>query len=257
MNPYLESPNAWRDFHESFLPRMRDVLNETLGENYFIRIEENLYIRHPLDDGKQLFAVADAAVMTPAITQPFESRFASSAAVMTAPVQVAIPISMETDSEIYLEIVEMHRDQVVTVIELLSPSNKSAGENRRAYLLKRERILASDAHLVEIDLLRGGERLPVEDLPRCDYYALVSRADARPVADLWPLALRDRLPVIPIPLNPPDADILLDLQSLLDQVYDAAGYAKHIYRHSPQPRLSANDSKWAEEIIDKLTHNRS
>ena len=102
---------------------------------------------------------------------------------------------------------------------------------------------------VELDLLRGGPRLPVDGLATCDYCVLVSRSEERPKVGLWPIGLRDRLPVIPIPLRVPDPDVRLDLQVALHRVYDAAKYAKRIYRGTPQPPLSPEDQAWAREIL--------
>src|SRR5947209_7041952 len=84
-------------------------------------------------------------------------------------------------------------------------------------------------YLVKIDLRRGGARPQLPALPACDYYVLVSRYQERPRVGLWPIGLRERLPVIPVPRTPPDADVPLDLQALLQRVYDAADYGKYIY----------------------------
>jgi hypothetical protein len=103
-------------------------------------------------------------------------------------------------------------------------------------------------NLVEIDLLRGGPRLPLEDLPPCDYYALVARPEDHPRVAVWPLGARDPLPIIPIPLRPADGDAKLDLQAVLHRVYDAAGYRHYIYDGAPNPRLSKEDSAWAGQL---------
>jgi hypothetical protein len=103
--------------------------------------------------------------------------------------------------------------------------------------------------LVEIDLLRGGERMPVEEMPACDYIVMVSRSYERPRVELWPLALRDPLPTIPIPLRRGDRDATIDLQRLLHEQFDAAGYEDYIYRGRPQPPLSEIDAKWAESLV--------
>ena len=156
--------------------------------------------------------------------------------------------AVDIERHSYLEIRDRQRRQLVTVIELLSPSNKSSGPDRDQYLGKRERILASRTHLVELDLLRGGPRLPLEDLPACDYYAMVSRCNERPRVGLWPIGLRDRLPTIPIPLLPPDPDARLDLQAVLNHVYDAAGYEDYVYANPPEPALGEADAAWARQF---------
>ena len=149
----------------------------------------------------------------------------------------------------YLEIRDRLGRELVTVIELLSPSNKRAGADREAYLAKRRELLRSTAHLVEIDLLRGRSPMPSEDRPECDYSVMVSRAEKRRAADFWPIMLRDRLPVIPIPLRPPDDAVPVDLQEVLHRAYDGAGYERFIYGGSPEPGLSADDAAWAREFV--------
>lgn len=139
----------------------------------------------------------------------------------------------EFERQTYLEIRDRASREVVTVLELLSHTNK--GRHRDQYLVKRDKILAGSAHLVEMDLLRGGEPMPSPDRPACDYSVVVSRAERRPEADFWPIGLRDPLPTIPIPLRGPDRDATLDLQALLNRVYDAGRYARYVYEDRPQP----------------------
>jgi hypothetical protein len=135
------------------------------------------------------------------------------------------------------------------VIELLSPSNKRAGDDREQYLAKRRELLRSSAHLVEIDLLRGWTPMPQESRPECDYSVIVSRAEKRRAADFWPIRVRDRLPVIPIPLRAPDAAVAVDLQEVLHRAYDGPGYEHFIYNGKPEPNLSASDTAWAEQLV--------
>jgi hypothetical protein len=149
----------------------------------------------------------------------------------------------------YLEIRDREGHELVTVLELPSPANKRPGPDREQYLAKRRQLIASPVHLVEIDLLRGGPRLPVEGLGECDYYLMVSRAEDRPDVGLWPLRLADRLPPIHIPLRPPHPDARLDLQELLHRLYDAAGYGDYIYAGTPQPPLQGERAAWAEQVL--------
>ena len=138
----------------------------------------------------------------------------------------------------------------MTVLELLSPTNKYNGPDRVQYLGKRGSLLASRVHFVEIDLLRGGTRMPFETpLPLCDYCVMVSRMENRPEAELWPISLRDSLPTIPVPVRESDPDAVIDLQAALHHIYDAAGYANYIYEGWPEPRLSAEDAIWAKALL--------
>jgi hypothetical protein len=101
---------------------------------------------------------------------------------------------------------------------------------------------------MEIDLLRGGRPMALENRPKCDYSVLVSRAEAPPWAGFWPVRLRQRLPVIPIPLLPADPDARIDLQEVFHHVYDSAGYADFIYAGKPEPRRSSKDAVWARTL---------
>jgi hypothetical protein len=124
------------------------------------------------------------------------------------------------------------------VIELLSPSNKRPGPDREQYLATRGVFLASHAHLVEIDLLRYRAPLPTEDpRPECTYSVLISRSEKWPRADFWSIKLRDRLPVVPVPLHTGQPDATLDLQAILNRVYDEGGFAYLIYDGEPDPPL--------------------
>ncbi|MGO9600587.1 MAG: DUF4058 family protein [Isosphaeraceae bacterium] len=114
---------------------------------------------------------------------------------------------------------------------------------------KRGVILASRANLVEIDLLRRQAALPTESpRPDCTYSVLVSRSEKRPSAEFWPIGLRDRLPSIPVPLRPAQPDATLDLQAVLDRVYDEGGFAYLIYDGVPDPPIDHEDSAWAQEL---------
>ncbi len=171
---------------------------------------------------------------------------------MTAPARVTVPPPVELLRMSYMEIRDADSEDLVTVIELLSPSNK-VGDDHRAYIGKWQRFMESRVHFVEIDLLRGGQPTPWGHRPPSDYSVTVSRWEARPTADRWPIRLRERLPVIPIPLRDGDPEPTLDLQSLLHKVYDAAGYQYRVYRRPPQPLLSPPDDAWAADLARAAT----
>jgi hypothetical protein len=142
--------------------------------------------------------------------------------------------------------------EVVTVLETLSPRNKRHGsDGRREYLEKRREVLQSQTHLVELDLLRGGKRLPMKTrLPPATYYALVSRR-RQPRAELYAWTVRDPLPTIPIPLKTGDPDVLLDLQAAFGTVYDRARYHLSLdYTRSLHPRLKEFDREWFQQRLE-------
>lgn len=114
----------------------------------------------------------------------------------------------------WLQIRDKYSKRIVAIVELLSPSNNLPGKYRGVYLDKREAIFSSDAHFVEIDLLRGGEPMPFEDCPASDYRIAVSRVMQRPTVEIWPFGLRDPIPEIPLPLKAEDPELPLDLKAL-------------------------------------------
>jgi len=251
MNPYLEQPDVWHDFHEALLPVMRDQIAAQLAAHYIVKIDEQIYIHEPTADQRFLMGRGDVLLAT---RRPSSSEGAGTAVTaVTAPAQIVLP-TVDFEGLSFLEIRDRRDRRLVTVIELLSPANKYSGSDREQYLGKRGGLLKSWTHLVEIDLLRGGPRMPFDTpLPECDYYVMVSRMDQRPKAGIWPLRLRDPLPRIPIPVREPDPDAMLDLQAALHHVYDAARYANYIYEGTPQPNLSPEDTVWAQSLIPPPT----
>ncbi len=244
MNPYLEQEDAWHDFHESFMPLAREVLNTQVLPRYFVKIDEHIYI-HELDEERRRFVGrADLAVTPASHTQPRNV----STGIMEAPAQVLQP-AVDIERLSYLEVRDRQNRELVTIIELLSPSNKRLGLDRDQYLAKCAQLLSSSVNFVEIDLLRGGPRMPWLQLPACDYYGLVSRVNERPKADVWPAGLRGRLPIIPIPLRPGEPEASLDLQQILHRVYDSASYEAYIYSGEPNPPLLPEDAAWAKQLV--------
>jgi len=244
MNPYLEQEGLWPDFHERFCPLVAELLTGQVRPHYIVKINEQLYIHELPAESRHFLGRADVAVTHP----PVDRGARPAAEVLEAPAQVRLP-AVDVERLSFVEIRDRESWQLVTVIELLSFSNKYAGPDRDQYLAKRGQRLSSAVHLVEIDLLRGGPRLPCEGLPACEYYALVSRVEDRFSGGVWPIRLRERLPVIPIPLRPPHGDARIDLQQVLDRIYDAAGYEDYIYWGQPHPRLSPEDAEWSRQFV--------
>lgn len=243
MNPFLEQSDTWEDFHHDFITYARETLTGQVGPNYFVKVEVRLYLHELSAEQRRYFGRADAALTG------LPARSASPATASTsAPVELVLP-NVEIERHSSLEIRDRRNRRVVTVIELLSPTNKTPGADRDDYLRKRNVLLIERVHLIEIDLRRGGQRPGPPTIPPCDYYALVSRFEERPRMGLWPLSLQDRLPILPVPLSAPDPDIHLDLQAVLDRTYDAADYGKYIYDETPQPSLSDEELAWARQFI--------
>lgn len=245
MNPFLEQNYDWLDFHNEFISKTRESLRRLVGKGYFIKVEHRLILRERSAKERRYIGRGDVAIG--------KSRRPGKVAehtTLSSPVRLQLPAVLK-ERHRFLEIRDIRDRQLVTVIELLSPSNKTPGDDYDDYLAKRREMLASAAHFVEIDLLRGGTRPSPPELPKSDYYVLVSRRQDRPNVDAWPFGLRDPLPIVPIPLSEPDPDVHLDLKMVLDNVYDAAGFGDHIYEERPKPALSPKDLRWAQAIVSR------
>ena len=246
MDPFIEL-FEWQDFHHAAIDVMREFLAPLVRGAYIVRVERRIYLEHFVEDDE--LRVADVAVADGYAVDALQSPV--TAAQIAPTVECVLPMPQE-QRESYLLIKERESREVVTVIELLSPNNKRRGsDGREIYLNKRESILQTRSHLVELDLLRGGERLPMRTpLPPGDYYAIVSRAGKRPRADVTAWALPARLPQIAIPLKSEDADVVLDLQKVLDTVYDRAFYGDSIDYHAQlDPPLDDEQNSWAKELF--------
>ncbi|MFM9961865.1 MAG: DUF4058 family protein [Planctomycetaceae bacterium] len=249
MDPFIEH-QRWRDFHSTFIPYVKAALTEIVRPRYVVEIEENVYLAR--EDGDLLRTIApDVAVVQK--TGWLETA-GGTVAVEIEPALLTLPV-IDPVEEIYLTIRARDSDDVVTVIELLSPTNKLSRDGRTEYLNKRNMVLHSEANLVEIDLLRGGKRLPtVERLPEGDYYAFVTRVEHRPKVEVYSWPLERRLPTIPIPLAEGDPDVSLDLQAVFDTTYDRSGYDYALnYRKPVEPPLSDSQQAWVAEVLAKPT----
>jgi len=167
---------------------------------------------------------------------------------------VAIPVIAELPQpeEVrrrYLEIRDTQTQAVITALEILSPSNKMEREGREQYEHKRLKILGSMTHLVEIDLLRAGEPMPMKTPYQNDYRIVVSRSQQRPQAEVYLFSVRHPIPDFPIPLRPGEEEPVLPLNQLLHDLYDKSSYDLIVdYRQPPIPSLSVDDTQWAAEL---------
>ena len=243
MNPYLEQQSVFHDFHQTCMPIIRELLNAQLVPDFFAGLEVDLYIHELPAEQRRLVGRADVA----ATARPSEPR--ASSATREAPFRGVLPLAIDELELTFVEIKDLASRQVVTVVEMLSPSNKYAGSDREKYLQKRHQLARSNVNLVEIDLLRGGPRLPLDGMPECDYCALIGRATKRPEVGIWPIQLRERLPAIEIPLREPHPDASLDLQEMLNLAYDRSLYAHRIYDGRPNPALRGTDAEWAKQFV--------
>ena len=246
MDPFIES-QKWADFHASFLTAFREQLLPRVRPKYFVDVEERVYVER--DPGDPVMAIRPDVVVVDAVAE--EGSGYAPTATMTMPVECLIPMPEEIH-EAYLTLRRKDLRTIVTVIELLSPTNKRPGANGfDQYLEKRLHVLASFSNLVELDLLRGGRRLPlVGQLPPGDFLATMARLPRRPRAEAYVWSLEQRLPIIPIPLADADPDVLLDLQEVFNLVYDRAGYDYSLDYHAPpDPPLDPVRAAWVQQVL--------
>ncbi|AFY32715.1 DUF4058 family protein [Calothrix sp. PCC 7507] len=246
MNPYLELPALWHEFHNRLIVALSDAITPNLQPSYYVAVETRTYLDD--DNPELLVGIPDAIVLTSAKTPvaPPTGR-----ATQTRPKQIQIPMPVEV-KERYLEVREVGTHQVITVIEVLSPKNKRRGEGRIAYEKKRQRVLGSSSHLVEIDLLRENTPMPMIGVEgTSDYRIVVSRAATRPIADLYEFQLREAIPSFLLPLKPDYPELAVDLQAILLGVYDRGSYKFRIDYHQPvpPPKLLAADQQWVDELL--------
>jgi hypothetical protein len=157
---------------------------------------------------------------------------------------------LEEHRDVWLEIVHLPDRNLVTTIEVLSPTNKT-GNDAIEYQHKRIELYARRVNLVEIDLLLGGKRVPLaKPLPPGDCYALVTRETRRPLVEVYAWALADRLPEIPIPLKSPDPDVRVELQDALNIVYERGHYARRLRYSLPPPGpVTAAQATWIGQTL--------
>ncbi|MBW4681490.1 MAG: DUF4058 family protein [Microcoleus vaginatus WJT46-NPBG5] len=248
MNPYLEHPEVWPEVHHRLITAIADILNPLVLPKYRVAIEKRVY---ELGGEKSvLVGIPDVIVHRQRTqTNPTSSNVAVVAPPAT-PVTVTVPMPEEV-REGYLEVRELATGEVVTAIEVLSPTNKRPGKGRQVYEEKRQQVLGSRTHFVEIDLLRGGEPLPVfGNEIEASYRILVSRGNCRPVADLYLFNLQNIIPSFPLPLRSGDVEPALDLQTVLNSVYERAAYDYIIdYNAEPALPLSESDAAWADTLL--------
>lgn len=251
MDPYLEDPALWPNIHGRLIVAIADALSSQILPKYQPIIEESAYrIR---GNSSVMVGIPDVAVQKTDRIPDNPSEVDGTAALappvpVTAPVGLRLPMP-QTVRQRRLEIRNSSNQEVVTVIEVLSPVNKRPGEGRQQYERKRERLLESDANLVEIDLLHKGEPMPVtEQQGNSHYRILVSPVSQRPQALLYPFNLPQPLPRIEIPLREGDPLPILDFQQLLQEIYQRSGYKYSIdYSQSPQPGWPNSEQRWIEQ----------
>jgi Protein of unknown function (DUF4058) len=244
MDPYLEHPAIWPSVHHRLVVAFANLLGPKIMPRYLASVEDRVFI-----EGPEHQRMPDVVVHKVRTAGPGPLPAAGT----TTPLVLEVK-DLEVHQP-YIAILDRHNHLgVVTVIELVSPSNKAAGPGRESYLAKRRGFRGSDCHFVEIDLLRRGRHVLsvpkslAEQAKPYDYMACVNRWDDPLRFELYPCQLRDPLPTIRVPLVDPDPDAPLAIQTALEQVYAEGGYMLRVPYDKPcKPRLSPEDQEWASE----------
>lgn len=251
MDPFLEAPSQWSEFHARFIYELAADLGDNVGDDYGVHIEKRIYLVEDnlWRDSRGFQAIPD--IMIERQRLPAADNAGRTISIISEPTYLERFEAMEVH-EWFIEIRELRSRDVVTVIELVSPFNKAAGtRGADDFKTKRSAVMASRTHWIEIDLIRNGARL-AEVENKSDYYALLKRSpQSQGQFAAWFFNLRDKMPTIAVPLHPTHDDIALDLQTVFDRTYKRAHYARHLdYSVDiPTPRLSVPDLHWVREQL--------
>ncbi len=253
MDPYLEG-ELWQEFHDTLAHQIRGRLLPLLPPEYVALLNKRYVIER---SGPGSFGIVLQRVIYPDVhvVRPPSVNEAAPVYTMVAPptVELVNPFPVEVPL-LSVEIRDVAERRLVTVIEILSPVNKH-GDGFQEYVDKRTALLQTRTHLLEIDLLRSGERIPLTggELPPASYYVFLSRFTRRPVSEVWPVGLREPLPTVPIPLLPPDPDVPLQLQAAIEACFELVGYERLLdyTQPPPPPPLSTDDLAWVRGRVEE------
>ncbi|HVC92995.1 MAG TPA: DUF4058 family protein [Pirellulales bacterium] len=251
MDPYLES--FWGDIHHTLITYARDQLQGVLPGDLRARVEERVFVELP--EGQKRAMYPDIRVVERGHRKRAVPATASGVAV-AEPLCIRLPDEPVTQG--FIEIIDLTTGRrVVTVLEVLSPSNKIPGPGRKLYQQKQRECREGGVNLVEIDLLRAGPwvlTVPESMVPAsyCTTFRVCVYRAAGTLGEIYRVPLRKRLPVIEVPLRESDADVPLDVQALVDQCYRNGGYDEDIsYRDELEPPLAPGDRRWADALLRK------
>lgn len=249
MDPYLERPSMWPGVHNRLIVAIADDIAPRVRPQYYVSVEERVYFSEDKDGRDPLVGIPDAIIAGPAGNggSPSTQYEPLPKGVAMTTVHVGIPVQAR---EAYLELRDAGTGSVVTVIELLSPSNKRPGRGRDLYERKRARFLETWTHMVEVDLTRAGEPMRFADNGAVSDYRILIRHGGMPRATLYTFGVRHAIPALRLPLKRGDTDPVLDIGKLLHELYDRAGYDLALdYASEPTPPLSPVDAEWADALL--------
>jgi hypothetical protein len=252
MDPYLEQ--RWGDFHHSVIFCIKAALQDSLPPGLRARGEQDLLLEEGADDRDDIRFRGDIAVVE---RESFPNRSTSAGEAVAVVDPIVLRYRPQVEQHRWVQIIDISDgSRVITVIEVLSPGNKSSSELNKKYRKKLNQYTRAGVNIVEIDLLRSSRaRLRVqseeiEPARRADYYTCVNWAGDPDRWNVYPMPLRRPLPAIPIPCRETDPDVLFPLQPVIDRVYAAGGYDDIDYSKPPDPPFDAADAAWAAEQVN-------
>lgn len=251
MDPYLESPEFWPDFHATFINCWREAIAGVLPEGYEARIDERVNLVEIPPSEQWEAASSNRVHPDVAISRHLAATGVgreSSVALTIEPVTVPLIMEFEETRETYIKILHRPDRSLVTVLELLSPTNKT-DIGYGDFMSKQAALLRQNVHLVELDLLIGGTRLmTASPLPPGHYYAIIAHAERRPRADVYAWTVRDPLPPIPVPLKAPASDMRVELAPVFATAFERGRYAPSLrYAAPPKVPLAPEELDWCTE----------
>lgn len=247
MNPFLQA--SWRDVHTRLVVLIAMQLAKRLPAGLVARTEERVTVG---EVDQSYFP--DGAVLERRARETPTARLQETA-VETAVFTEPIIVIAEPETERWLEIRDRN-GRLVTVIEVLSPTNKSE-QGWKDYQRKQQEFLAAGVNLVEIDLIRGGLHMvavPSDAFarpPGTSYIVCVARLQHGYTIcrEIYLCPLREPLPTIRVPFRANDPDAPLALQPLIDEIYVDAGYWETADQYKMEPPLPPDEAAWVEERL--------
>jgi hypothetical protein len=257
MNPYIEDSLIWEDFHQNLASEIQAQLAPKLRPRYFASVTPKVTYEEILVESSSKTIKPDVGIWRTPSNEPMGGAAVAIAPehIVPAPiigyVTLADPVKQFT-----VEVREVKDKTLVASIEVLSPVNKRRSHSAfEEYQKKRNDLLKSDVHLLEIDLLRAGIRWPMPEvnLPASPYFVFLHRAGSGRIY-IWPLKLEERIPALPVPLREPDADVYLDLTAAIHNIYDRAAYDLRIdYQEPPpKPELAPDELAFCKQVVANM-----
>jgi hypothetical protein len=257
LDPYIEACGLWEGFHNHLVEMVYQTVARVLPQGYTADTATRSYVVLVETEGKsERLAKPDVTVTEPAEGKRPSKKKGSVAVAEPGEADGSVPMQAfiaEEFEETFVEIYAEGEDRIlVTCIEVLSPSNKRRGtEGWAQYERKRQALLLGRANFIELDLLRGGDKMPMlTRWPDSSYTLLVSRATRAPHCRVWPCHFQRPLPPIPVPLLSPDPDLTLNLQPLIEDIYTLGRYDERLdYTRPLDPPLSKAEAAWVRDVL--------